>query len=268
VAVSADGKSVYGASTDSNAVVRFKRNTKTGAIREPAGRSGCVSEDGSGHCRDGHALLDPVWVAPSHDGKSLYVASLMSDAVARLNRNARSGAISEPTGKRGCISEDGLLGCALGRALSGPFSLAVSERSVYVASSDSDAIANLKRNRRTGALRQSARRSGCISDDGSKRCRDGHALSGADGVALSGDRKSLYATATDAVVRFRRHRTNGALSERPGRGACVSENGSGPCADGRALLGAFGVAASTDGRSAYVASLNSAAVARFKWSRR
>ena len=268
VAVSADGKSVYAASTISNAIVRFKRNAKTGAIREPAGRYGCVSEDGSGHCRDGHALLDPVWVAPSHDGKSVYVASLMSDAVARLKRNARSGAISEPPGKRGCISEDGGSGCAVGRALSGPFSLAVSERSVYVASSDSDAIANLTRNRRTGVLRQPAARSGCISDDGSGRCRDGHALSGADGVALSGDRESLYASSSDAVVRLRRNRTSGEVSEPPGRGACVSEDGSGPCADGHALSGAFGVAASRNGRSAYVASLDSAAVARFKFGPR
>jgi sugar lactone lactonase YvrE len=268
VAVSADGKSVYAASTISNAIVRFKRNAKTGAIREPAGRSGCVSEDGSGQCRDGHALLDPVWVEASHDGNSVYVASLMSDAVARFKRNPKTGAVSQPAGKRGCISEDGGSGCTGGRALSGPFSLAVSERSVYVASSDSDALANLQRNRRTGVLRQPAGRSGCISDNGSGRCRDGHALSGADGVALSGDRKSLYASSTDAVVRLRRHRTSGVLSEPPGRAACVSEDGSGPCADGHALLNAFGVAASRNGRSAYVASLDSAAVARFKWSPR
>jgi hypothetical protein len=74
------------------------------------------------------------------------------------------------------------------------------------------------------------------------------------------------ASSTDAGVRLRRHRTSGVLSERSGRAACVSEDGSGPCADGHALLGAFGVAASPDGRSAYVASLDSAAVARFKWS--
>jgi hypothetical protein len=87
-------------------------------------------------------------------------------------------------------------------------------------------------------------------------------------VALSGDRKSLYASSTDAVVRLRRHRTSGVLSEPPGRAACVSEDGSGPCADGHALLGPFGVAASRNGRSAYVASLDSEAVARFKWSSR
>ena len=73
-----------GGSTISNAIVRFKRNQTTGAITEPAGEAGCVSEDGSGRCADGHALLDAVWVVPSSDGKSLYVASLQSNALARL----------------------------------------------------------------------------------------------------------------------------------------------------------------------------------------
>ena len=59
MAVSADGKSVYVATVVSDAVVRFVRNTTTGAISQPAGAAGCMSETGAGPCADGHALANP-----------------------------------------------------------------------------------------------------------------------------------------------------------------------------------------------------------------
>jgi DNA-binding beta-propeller fold protein YncE len=86
VAVSADGKSVYIASSASDAVVRLTRGTTSGGIAQPAGTAGCVSETGAGPCADGHALVYPVEVAISPDGKSVYVASGVSRAVARFNR--------------------------------------------------------------------------------------------------------------------------------------------------------------------------------------
>ena len=86
MAVSADGKSVYVTSYNSDAVARFNRNTTTGAISQPAGSAGCVSETGSGPCADGHGLDGPRSVAVSADGKSVYAASAVSDAVARFNR--------------------------------------------------------------------------------------------------------------------------------------------------------------------------------------
>ena len=67
-------------------MVRLNRNPTTGAITQPAGSAGCISETGSGPCADGHALLKPLAGDVSADGKSVYVASLNSDAVARLNR--------------------------------------------------------------------------------------------------------------------------------------------------------------------------------------
>jgi DNA-binding beta-propeller fold protein YncE len=67
-------------------VARFTRNTTTGAISQPAGTAGCVSETGAGPCADGHGLSGPFGVAVSPDGKSVYAASIQSDAVARFNR--------------------------------------------------------------------------------------------------------------------------------------------------------------------------------------
>ena len=75
VAVSPDGKNVYVASFNSNAVARLNRNTTTGAITQPAGTAGCISETGSGPCADGHGLYGRGSVAVSADGKSVYVAS-------------------------------------------------------------------------------------------------------------------------------------------------------------------------------------------------
>jgi len=58
VAVSNDGKSVYVASAD-GFVARLNRNTTTGAITQPAGTAGCISDTGSGQCAHGHGLAQP-----------------------------------------------------------------------------------------------------------------------------------------------------------------------------------------------------------------
>ena len=126
----------------------------TGAITQPAGTAGCVSDTGSGPCADGHALFAPHDVAVSPDGKSVYAVSFESgrfesgelrpgNAVARLKRNTTTGAITQPAGAAGCISKDGTGACADGHALRGPSAVAVSPdgKSVYVASYNSNAVA-------------------------------------------------------------------------------------------------------------------------------
>ena len=210
VAVSPDGKSVYVASGDSDAVARFNRNTTTGAIAQPAGSSGCVGETGW-PCADGHGLGGPSSVAVSPDGKSVYVASWYSNAVVRLKRK-RSGAITQPAGSAGCVSETGAGPCADGHGLYAPAGVAVSPDglSVYVASYDSDGVARLDRDTSSGAIAQPAGTVGCISDYGTRYgtgpCADGHALSSPTGVVVSPDGKSVYAASffSDAVVRFNR----------------------------------------------------------------
>jgi DNA-binding beta-propeller fold protein YncE len=57
-----------------------------GDLTQPAGTAGCISETGAGPCADGHGLDGAGAVAVSPDGKSVYVASFGSDAVARFNR--------------------------------------------------------------------------------------------------------------------------------------------------------------------------------------
>jgi sugar lactone lactonase YvrE len=152
VAVSPDGKSVYAAGGPG--VVRFNRNTTTGAITQPAGTAGCIVEYGNvPSCADGNSLLDSNGLAVSPDGKTIYSASRSIDAVARLNRNTTTGAITQPAGTAGgCVSEDGSGGtlgpCANGHGLYGTTGVAVSPdgKNVYVTSyGSSNAVVRFNR---------------------------------------------------------------------------------------------------------------------------
>jgi DNA-binding beta-propeller fold protein YncE len=269
VAVSADGKSVYVASSVSEAVARLNRNPTTGAISQPAGTAGCISDTGAGPCADGHALGGATGLAVSPDGKSVYVASHFSNAVARLNRDTTTGAISQPAGAAGCISENGGP-CADGNGVYEPFSVAVSPdgKSVYVASSalfgdgQTGAVVRFIRNTTTGSISQPAGSAGCISERGTD-CADGHGLGYPQDVTVSPDGKNVYvASFGDAVARLDRNTTTGSISQPAGTAGCISQTGAGPCAGGHALDGSRGVAVSADGKSVYIASFNSDAVAR------
>ena len=128
-------------------MARLDRNTTTGALTQAAGTAGCISADGGGALRDGHGLDGPTRVAVSPDGKSVYAASNISDAVARLDRNTATGALTQPAGTAGCISETGAGSCADGHGLDGSCSVAVSPdgSSVYLTSGISDAVMRFDR---------------------------------------------------------------------------------------------------------------------------
>jgi DNA-binding beta-propeller fold protein YncE len=237
----------------------------TGDLTQPAGSAGCVSEGGSQGCAVGHSLTRPTSVAVSPDGKSVYVASYVYNAVASLSRNTTSGAITQPAVSAGCISNGGSGGCAVGHALSGPASVAVSPdgKNVYVASYGSNAVVRLTRNTTSGTITQPAGSAGCVS--GSGGCAVGHALSGPNGVAVSADGKSVYVASylSDAVARLNRNTTSGAITQPAGSTGCISETGSGQCANGNALFSPLSVTVSADGKSVYDASYDSDAAARF-----
>jgi 6-phosphogluconolactonase (cycloisomerase 2 family) len=141
LAATGDGKNLYVASADSDAVAAFRRNLTTGALTQlvgPNGKAGCVSNNGSaGVCVDGKALDAPVSVVVSADGKSVYVAASVSSAVAVFARNLTSGVLTQLAGTSGCVSNGGSGGaCTNDRALSRPTSVRVSAdgESVYITS--------------------------------------------------------------------------------------------------------------------------------------
>jgi DNA-binding beta-propeller fold protein YncE len=256
VAVSPDGRSIYVASSLSNSVARLNRNPTTGAISQPVGPNGCISQTGAQMCADGHALQSPLGVSVTADGKSVYVASRGSDAVARFNRDPATGRISQPPGSAGCISETGAQTCANGEGLGGPDAVATSPdgKSVYVASVTDAAIARLDRNPTSGTLTQPTGSAGCIGEPGIG-CAEGRALTSPTSVAVSPDGRNVYVASRSgaAVARLDRDTATGAISQPPGKAGCVSDNehGSSVCAYGHGLTDPYSVAVSPDGKNVY-----------------
>jgi DNA-binding beta-propeller fold protein YncE len=270
VEASSDGRNVYVASVDSNAVTVFDRDPATGALTQKADTAGCISDDGTGGACQNGAAIDPADVAASPDGKSVYAVSLDSNAVDVFDRDQATGELSQKTGTAGCVSEDGSGGaCQDGAGLVFPRALSVSAdgKSVYVASAASDSIAVFDRDPATGALAQKQGTAGCVSGDGTGgACRQGTALDLPFAVTVSADGKSLYVAShlSNAVAVFDRDPASGALAQKPGRDGCVSETGDGgACRNGSALVTPAGVAASPDGTGVYVTSHESDAVAAF-----
>ena len=270
VAVSPDGRNVYVASTDSHAVAVFDRNAD-GELTQKPGMTGCVSEGGTGGCAPGVAMNGPFAVAVSPDGKNVYAIAQAADSVVIFDRNIATGALTQKNGTAGCVSEDGTaLDCENGVALLLPSSVVVTAdgRNVYVTSNESDSVAVFDRNLTTGRLTQKAGMLGCVSQDGTGgACATGIALDGANDVAASPDGESVYVASTGtshAVAAFDRNVSTGALTQKAGVSACVSQTGVlASCVSGVGLSSPQGVAVSADGRNVYAATGLSDGVAVF-----
>ena len=273
LAVSRDGRSVYATAGDSTSIAPFARE-KRGARRGALTPLACLSETDA-DCTPQPHLSAVIGVQVSPDGRHLYAVAQGDGAILAFARDPRTGALAPLPGLDGCISHDGSSGtCRQGRGLLGARALATSRdgRSVYVVSEFGNAVAVFARDRRTGALTQLAGLDGCVTEGGStSTCAGGTALLGPRGVAVSGDGRHVYVAAagSNAVAVFARNRKTGALAQLPAPAGCVSEDGTGgACRDGKALKSAGGVVVSGDGRSVYVASLGSSAVAVFARERR
>ncbi len=263
VTVSPDGRSAYAASQAGSAVVVFDRAVD-GTLTQKPGTAGCISDTGAGPCVDGTALDNARSVTVSPDGRSAYVASGSIGAVAVFDR-AVDGTLTQKPGTAGCISDTGAGPCVDGTALGGAFEVTVSPdgRNAYVASNSSGAVAVFDR-AADGTLTQKAGTAACISDTGAGPCGDGTGLGGSLGVVVSPDGTSAYVASFDsAAVAVLDRAADGTLTQRPGTAGCISDTGAGPCVDGTALDGASSVTVSPDGRSVYVASQISSAVAVF-----
>ena len=265
LAISPDGHSVYAAAFDDDAIVRFDRDPKTGALTS----QGCVDDGDAGQGPDecsqtADGLNGVSSVAVSADGRSVYAASVEDDAVVRFDRDTDTG-ILDPAG---CIDDNdsGADNCAqTTNGLDGARSVAVSPdgESVYVVSGPDDAIVRLSRDPQTGRISPQ----GCIDDadsgvDACSQTADG--LDGARSVVVSPDGDSVYvgSQVADAVVRFDRVPASGALSFE----GCIEddETGAGVCdeiTDG--LDEVFSLTVSPDGLSLYAAALADDAVTRF-----
>ena len=228
------------------AVVRFKRNSETGAITPPRLHR-------PRHLRDHRpGLVGGSGIDLSADGKSIYVTSTRHGVIAHLRRG-RGGTLLS----RGCIqdADTAEIECArVAEGLGGARSVVVGpdDASVYVAGSDDFAIAHFAR-----AARGHLTEVGCVDDDdlGASSCaQSAPGLALPLNLALSPDGTSLYSTShlDHAVTLLSRDVTDGTLTpnecfEAPGGPDACTALDTGPSF-------ATSLATSPDGESVYVGS--------------
>jgi DNA-binding beta-propeller fold protein YncE len=269
IALSPDGKSVYVASSQSDAIAIFRRNPHSGALTQPKGAAGCVAAKGASHCTTAIGLDGPNSVAVSPDGRNVYATSRASNSISVFQRDQKSGALTQLPASAGCIAGVPIPVCAVGRALLGPDVVVVSPKgeNVYVGSFFGNAVAVFDRDPVSGALAQPGDSSGCIAEAISG-CALGLGLAAPEGMAISGDGASVYVASalSNAVVTLARDQTTGNLTEASDGSGCVVNSALAGCATGVELSGANAVAFNPGG-DVYVTSLFSNSVTAFSRSR-
>jgi DNA-binding beta-propeller fold protein YncE len=263
VARSADGRSVYVASAEADAVATFVRNRRDGRVVQPRNLNGCVSTSGLDGCFTGAGLRGAFGVTVSPGDRNVYAVS--NNSIAIFDRN-NQGSLTQPIGVNGCISEFSSEGCALGRALQAGSDVAVSPdgRHVYVAAAGSDAVAAFGRDP-GGTLSQLPGTDGCVNVSGAEGCAAVRALRAPQSIAISPSGTHMYVTSrwANAVAVLARDPITGALTQDPGGAGCISEGGTDGCRIARGIEHPNGLAIAPDGEHLYVASSGSETLTAF-----
>ena len=251
-----DGRNVYAAVRDSGAVAAFRRDRRTGVLRQLEGTDGCVGGAPADGCSAGRNLRGARALTLSPDGRSVYVAG--AGGLAVLARDPHTGALHQLSGRRGCVTESGQDGCADGRAVSTALWVAAGRegRSVYLLGR-SDAVAVFRRDPRTGAVRQRSGALGCVraSRPGlrSLGCAPGRGVGAGRAAAITRSGRTLYVGGLDgAVTAFRRNPRTGTIAQLPGRRGCLAPHLAG-CARVRGLHGPHSLTLGPGERDLYVA---------------
>ena len=243
VAVSPDGAFVYAATdpagTDSDGLVILSRDPATGALSQSAGPRGCVTgartatgdeAPASGCGGELRGVSNPTDVAVAPDG-TVFLSG--SQGVGVLRRDAQN-LLHQPVTPDACVASIGQAGCAEGRALGEPFSLAVSPdgASLYVASSATPEVAHLRIS--NGGIVQPGDTTGCAADAGNPSdgpagsCAPARSLGGVisgAGVSPDGRTVAVSGSASDDEVALLDRDAEGALSQAADFRGCLSRSG-------------------------------------------
>lgn len=267
VAVSGDGRNVYVASFDSRSVNAYSRDASTGALtplncfsNASGGDPGCTNTAVGLSGARGVAVV----------GNRVYVTGAHEASVTTFSRDPVTGALVAETG---CLSSVSVSGCTStgvhGTAQASGVTASPDGRQLYVAGSNSSAIATFDR-----AADGSLTFARCVSElhgaFGDPSCGS-HAATGIvdpQYIAITRNGRSVYVTGglADAIAHFERTSATGALTFKD----CIAEPRADPISEnactrtGKGLTGAEGLAVTADGRSVYVASPESSAVAAFR----
>jgi DNA-binding beta-propeller fold protein YncE len=210
VAVTPDSRHVLVAASRSNAVVVLHANPD--GLSQADGAAGCIARGGGSEgCGVGKALAGPVDLAVSPDGRFVYAASSIADAVAILRRDRATGVLTQSLTRAGCISQSGGGGlCTRGRGLDEVWGISVSAdgRNLYAVSSKVNMLSAMARDQVTGRLSQLPGRFGCFIRAGGFGCQEGRGLTVAVAVTVSPDGRNVYVASEDiylgSVAVFRR----------------------------------------------------------------
>jgi DNA-binding beta-propeller fold protein YncE len=202
VAVTPDSRHVLVAGMRSNAVAVLRAGAR--GLTQSDGNAGCIARGGGPEgCGVGKALAGPVDLAVSPDGRHVYAASSIADAVATLRRDRATGALTQALTRAGCISQSGGGGlCVRGRGLDEVWGIALSPdgRNLYAVSSKVNTLSAIARNEVTGRLTQLPGRSGCFIRAGGFGCREGRGLTVAVAVTVSPDGRNVYVASEDIYL--------------------------------------------------------------------
>lgn len=288
ITVSPDGRNVYAAARESNAVVAFSRDEETGALTN----IGCVSNTGhDGACTDATALDGAGDIVVAPDGNSVYVTAHRINAITVLARDAETGVLTPsgcfmdaPPEGGPCKKLDGIVGASA-------MALSPDGKSVYMASSGSSTLVTFNRDTTSGALTPAD----CLineapsgddsvyqapdedtddedepadDDDDEDRgdddededydrrdartCTGARALYNVSEVIVSPDGRSVFAAGYGQMTAFERNRETGAIRQ---VGCAESSQTYKSCsaAPGSYYYGGRSLASSADGRNLYTA---------------
>ena len=218
VAISPDGKNVYVASSNSDAIAVFERSARSGRLDQPR-RRGLHRRERRRRVRDGTALERPNSVAVSPDGRNVYATSLGSDAL-DTSAGTRHGRFDSRRRRRRLHRGLREAGCTTGRALYGPDVVVASPDGRTCTSARSRATrsrsspATRHRRARPAGRRGRLRRRGPDRRDPHGRVRHGVAL-GARGARDQPRWENVYAAAalSSALDVFEPEPSTGALTQ-------------------------------------------------------
>jgi DNA-binding beta-propeller fold protein YncE len=220
-------------------------------------------------------------------------------AIAVLTRDPRTGVLTQPLGRSGCLSTTGAEGCARLRGLTETTWITISPdgKNAYAVSGNhaldctfgqtpsgpgivcssvpargAGAIAVFSRSARTGALRQLPGAAGCINADGAEGCAVGRELTEAISLSVSPDGLNVYTGSAgeaggEGIAAFSRNPATGSLRQLPGAGGCINTDGSQGCTSARAVRQPLSVTLSPLGGQAYVAQGLGGGIATFSRDR-
>ena len=202
VAVTPDSRHVLVAGMRSNAVVVLRVGPD--GLAQADGAGGCIAQGGGSEgCAVGKALSGPVDLAISPDGRYVYAASAVGDAVAILRRDRATGVLSQNLSRSGCISQSGGGGrCMVGRGLDEVWGIALSSdgRNLYAVSSKVNMLSVIGRDQVSGRLTQLPGRFACFIRGRGLSCPEGRGLTVAVAVTVSPDGRNVYVASEDSYL--------------------------------------------------------------------